>query len=87
MAAKKKHDWSRFVLRIIIKKSPSRVYKAWTDSAEISKWFTVKSEVEPRKNGRLYFEWLAGDKLETEVISAVKSKRSYHEGIEDILLK
>ena len=74
MTGVKKRDWSVFTLRIVIKKSPARVFKAWTDGKELSKWFTVKSEIEPKKNGRLYFEWLAGEKMDAWVISIVKNK-------------
>jgi len=62
------YDWTQFTQRILIKASPEKVFKAWTDQKEIVKWFTVKTELEPKKGGRLYFEWLAGDKLEAKVI-------------------
>jgi len=75
MPAKKKHDWSKFSLKIEIKAAPSRVFKAWTDPDIINKWFTVKTEFEPRKGGRIYFEWLAGDKFETRVLAIKKNER------------
>lgn len=76
MAAKsKKHDWSQFVLRVYINTKPEKVFKAWTDDKIVSKWFTQKTVIEPRKGGRLYFEWLAGDKLETKVKQILKDKK------------
>ena len=75
MPEKKKYDWSKFVLRIYIKASPARVFQAWTDDKIVTKWFTVKTVIEPKKNGRLYFEWLAGDKMEARVNSIVKNKK------------
>ncbi len=75
MPAKVKLDWSKFILKIEIKASPSRVFKAWTDADEINKWFTVKTEFEPVKGGKIYFEWLAGDKFETELLAIKKNER------------
>ncbi|MCP4582907.1 MAG: SRPBCC domain-containing protein [candidate division Zixibacteria bacterium] len=75
MAAKKKHDWSQFRLKIEIKASPTKVFKAWTDPKIISRWFTVKTEFEPVKGGRIYFEWLGGDKFETTVSAIRKNER------------
>jgi len=74
MPDKKKFDWSKFVLRIAISVPPEKVFQAWTDGTIVSKWFTVKSIIEPKKNGRVYFEWLAGDKMEAKVISISKNK-------------
>ncbi|MGB5107444.1 MAG: SRPBCC domain-containing protein [Candidatus Zixiibacteriota bacterium] len=75
MAAKsKKHDWTQFKLRVFINAKPGKVYKAWTDDKVVSKWFTEKTVIEPRKGGRLYLEWLAGDKLDTKVKQAHKNK-------------
>ena len=71
----KKFDWSKFFLRIAIKAPPEKVFKAWTDGKIVSKWFSVKAEIEPKKNGRIYYEWLANDKLETKVIEIVKNRK------------
>lgn len=68
----KPYDWTQFTQRVLIKAPPLRVFKAWTDPAEIVRWFTVKAELEPRKGGRLYFEWLAGDKFEGKIIRVRK---------------
>ncbi|MDH3892673.1 MAG: SRPBCC domain-containing protein [candidate division Zixibacteria bacterium] len=73
MAAKKKHDWSQFSMRVVIKAAPSRVYKAWTEGKELAKWFPVKAEFEARKGGRVYFEWLGDDKLDTTVLAVRKN--------------
>ncbi len=71
---KKKHDWSQFKLKIEVNRPVSTLFKAWTDGKLISKWFTVKAVIEPKRNGRIYFEWLAGDKMEARVVSIVKNK-------------
>ena len=93
MAQKITYDWSKFTLKIPIKKSPARVFKAWTDDKQVSNWFTVKTILEPKTNGRIYFEWLAGDKLETKFISVIKNKKivfpfgSHEEKVEVKFLK
>ena len=69
-----KHDWSQFKLQILINKPVSKVFEAWTNDKLVSKWFTEKTVIEPRKNGRLYFEWVAGDKMEAKVISISKNR-------------
>jgi uncharacterized protein YndB with AHSA1/START domain len=74
MAKQTTYDWTQFTLRIFIRKPPSRVFKAWTDAKLITAWFTEKTVFEPKKNGRIYFEWLAGDKFETRVDSIVKNR-------------
>jgi uncharacterized protein YndB with AHSA1/START domain len=74
LAHTKKHDWSQFVLRIFINKPVSRVFEAWTNDKIVSKWFTIKTVIEPKKNGRIYFEWLAGDKMEAKVLSISKNR-------------
>ena len=74
MSDKKPYDWTRFSLKIEIAAAPERVYRAWTDASELSAWFSVRAEIEPRKGGRLFFEWLGGDRLETNVL-AVRQNR------------
>jgi len=75
MAKPKKYDWSQFKLKVAISKSVATVFKAWTDDSVVSEWFTEKAVIEPRKNGRIYSEWLAGDKMEAKVTSI--SRNSY----------
>jgi len=76
MATKKpKYDWTQFKLRVFIAAKPEKVFAAWTNDRLVSKWFTEKTIIEPRKGGRLYFEWLAGDKLETKIVAIVKNKK------------
>jgi uncharacterized protein YndB with AHSA1/START domain len=74
MPEKKKYDWTQFKLRIEIKASPSRVFKAWTDDKLVSMWFTTKTIIEPKKNGRVYYEWLGGDKFDTRIIDIKKDR-------------
>ncbi len=71
----KPFDWTRFYLKIAINASPEKVFRAWTYAPEISKWFTVKTEFEAKKNGRIYFEWLGGDKMNDKVIAITKNRR------------
>jgi len=76
MATKKpQRDWTQFTLKIFIRASQAKVYKAWTNSTELANWFSEKAEIDPKKGGKLYFEWLAGDKLTTEVTSVTKNRR------------
>jgi uncharacterized protein YndB with AHSA1/START domain len=72
--AKPKYDWSQFTLRILIDAPVSKVFKAWTDQDQVSQWFTTRTEIQPRKGGRLYFEWVAGDKWESEVLAVRKNQ-------------
>jgi len=74
MPSSTKYDWSRFALKIPIAVSPQKVFRAWTDDKEIVKWFTIKAEIEPKKNGNIYFEWLAGDKFSSKVIAVRKNQ-------------
>ncbi len=69
-----KHDWSQFKLRLLINKPVSRVFEAWADGRIVSKWFTENALIEPRKNGRICFEWLAGDKMEAKVTAIAKNR-------------
>jgi uncharacterized protein YndB with AHSA1/START domain len=66
------YDWTQFTQRIVIKAPPAKVFKAWTDPSELIRWFPVKAELEPKKGGRLYLEWLAGDKFEGKIIRVRK---------------
>ena len=77
MAAKKTKpfDWTSFYLKIAINASPEKVFRAWTDAKELSSWFTVKTEFEAKKNGRIHFEWLGGDKMDAKVISITKNRQ------------
>jgi uncharacterized protein YndB with AHSA1/START domain len=74
MVKTRTYDWTQFTLRIAIRATPARVFKAWTHDQTVSRWFTEKTLIEPRRQGRIYFEWLAGDKLEAKVISIVKNR-------------
>jgi len=73
--AGKKYDWTQFKKRIEIKASPEKVFRAWTDDKIITRWFPIRAVIEPRKNGRLYFEWMTGDKLETKVVAVRRPNR------------
>ncbi len=72
---KKPFDWTQFFLRIAIDASPKKVFQAWTDDNIVPRWFTVKAEMEPKKKGGIYWEWLGGDKLETKTIDYVRNKK------------
>lgn len=74
MPEKKKRDWRQFRLKIEIAAKPEKVFRAWTDDRIVPRWFCVKAEIKPKKKGRLYFEWLGGDKLETRVIDIKKNR-------------
>jgi len=75
MPPKKKYDWTQFHLKIFIKATPEKVFKAWTDAATVSQWFTVKTEIIPKRGGLIYFEWLAGDKWETTFTEFAKNRK------------
>lgn len=72
---KPEYDWTQFTLRIFIAAKLEKVFAAWTNDWLVSKWFTEKTVIEPKKGGRLYFEWLAGDKLETKIVDIVKNRK------------
>ena len=71
----KPFDWTKFFLRIAIDTSPEKVFQAWTDDKIVTKWFTVKAEMEPKKKGRIFWEWLGCDKLDTKNIDFVPNKK------------
>jgi uncharacterized protein YndB with AHSA1/START domain len=68
-------DWTQFTLRIVIAAPVTRVFSAWTDDTIIIHWFTEIAKVEPKKNGAIHFEWLAGDKLDARFLAFEKNKR------------
>lgn len=70
----KPFDWTRFSLKIEIAAPPERVYAAWTTAAEVEAWFSVRCEIDARAGGRLFYEWLGGDRLEANVIAARKNR-------------
>jgi uncharacterized protein YndB with AHSA1/START domain len=74
MAKTPKFDWSQFKMRIFINKPVSKVFDAWTNDKIVSEWFTEKTVIEPRKDGRIYFEWTAGDNMEAKVVSISKNR-------------
>lgn len=74
MSESKVFDWTRFSLKIEIAAAPQRVFRAWTDSAELCAWFAVRNEIEPHVGGRLFFEWLGGDRLETKLLAVKKNR-------------
>lgn len=69
------YDWSQFTLRIAISASPEKVFKAWTHGPTIAKWFSVKAKMEPKKGGKVSFEWLGGDKMDDTVIAVTKNRK------------
>ena len=75
MSSSKSYDWTQFKQRILVKVEREQVFRAWTDETEIVKWFPEKAVIEPRKGGRLYFEWVGGDKLETTILEVRKPSR------------
>lgn len=56
MPEKKKQDWTQFGLKIELAAKPEKVFRAWTDDRIVLRWFCVKAEIEPKKDGCLYFE-------------------------------
>jgi len=71
----KPFDWTQFTLRIVIAVPVSRVFTAWTDDTIITRWFTEIAKVEPKKNGAIHFEWLAGDKLDARFLAFEKDRK------------
>lgn len=75
MPKSKPYDWTQFTLRIVINASPDKIFKAWTDEKIITKWFPIKAVIEPKKNGRIYFEWIGDVKHDAKVREVVKNKK------------
>ncbi|HER00156.1 MAG TPA: SRPBCC domain-containing protein [candidate division Zixibacteria bacterium] len=75
MVVPKKFDWSQFTLNIAIKAAPSKVYKAWTDSKEICKWFAYDAEVEPKKGGKFSLTDIYGNSFDMQMLGARKDSR------------
>jgi uncharacterized protein YndB with AHSA1/START domain len=73
MPESKPYDWTQFKMKIEIKATPQKVYKAWTDGREMAKWFPEKAEIVPKKGGRIYLEWLGGVKMDDKVTAARKN--------------
>jgi uncharacterized protein YndB with AHSA1/START domain len=75
MATLEKFDWSRFTLRIAVKAAASKVFKAWTDSKELCKWFAYDAEVEPHKGGKFSLTDLYGNTWELMFLAVRKNSR------------
>ena len=71
------YDWTQFTVKVDIKAAPRKVFQAWTDQRKIVKWFVEKAIIEPKKNGRLYLEWLTCDKSDDKII-AVRQDSLFH---------
>lgn len=72
MTDAKTYDWTQFTLKIMVAAPADKVFQAWTDDKVITKWFPVKATIEPVKGGRIYLEWLGGDKLDDKIIEIRK---------------
>lgn len=68
------YDWSQFTMKIEIGAHIDKVFRAWTDEKVIVKWFCVKANIVPERGGRIYFEWLAGDKMDKQIIDIRKPR-------------
>lgn len=75
MGAKKPYDWTKFSQHVFIKKPVARVFAAWTDDRQIVRWFPEKAEIEPRKGGIVRWEWLAGDKLDKQILVCQRNRQ------------
>ena len=75
MAKAFSYDWTQFRQRVFVKAEKERVFRAWTDDREIVKWFPERAVIEPRKGGRIYLEWIGGDKLDASIIQVRKPSR------------
>lgn len=49
---------------LVLRASPERVFAAWTDPAELSRWFGMRAEVDLRVGGRWRFVWTTGEHTE-----------------------
>lgn len=73
MPKKPKRDWTEFLLKVEINASPSRVYRAWTESKEVKRWFTYDGFVEPRKNGTFRQAFVDGMAFDSTVLAVKKN--------------
>jgi uncharacterized protein YndB with AHSA1/START domain len=74
MANKKKHDWTRFTVKIEIAAPLHRVFRAWTDTRSMRKWFFYDGVVEPRKSGKFGMVDVYGNLWEYSVLDARKDR-------------
>ncbi len=72
MPTKAKHDWTQFLLKVNINAVPSRVFRAWTVSKELNKWFTCGGSIEPRKGGTFRQIFLDGTTYDSQVLAVRK---------------
>ena len=76
MAQKSAFDWTRFTLKVRIKATPQKVFAAWTYGPTLASWFPEKAEVEPKKGGRFFLQFLhENDQLDAEITAITKNRR------------
>lgn len=74
MTNSKAYDWTRFTLKIFVGASQSKVFNAWLDDRQITKWFPSKARHDPRKGGAFHWEWPVGASYEGEFLSIKKNQ-------------
>jgi uncharacterized protein YndB with AHSA1/START domain len=52
------------VRELVLRASPERVFAAWTEPAELARWFGTRAEVDLRVGGRWRFVWATGEGTE-----------------------
>ncbi|MFH2057216.1 MAG: SRPBCC domain-containing protein [bacterium] len=72
MPPKAKHDWTQFLLKVNINAAPARVFRAWTMSSELNKWFTYSGSIDPHKGGTFRQVFIDGTTFDSEVLEIRK---------------
>lgn len=73
---RKPYDWTQFTVKVEIRATPARVFRAWTNQTEITRWFVSEAILEPRKGGRFYMKFLTGVSGD-ETVLAIQKDRSF----------
>lgn len=68
------YDWTQFTEKIEIAVPIEKAYRAWTDDAEITKWFVNQAVIEQKKGGRFFMAFLTGVQAEEKVLGIRKNR-------------
>ena len=74
--ARQKTATRKVDLKIWIRATPERVFKALTDAKELDRWFLANAATEPRLGGKFRISWSKrGDYIDSKFVAFVPGKK------------
>lgn len=75
---KKKYDWTQFTQKVAVAAPVEKVFRMWTDPAQLKTWFPADAKINLKKGGEYEWKLAAGVKEKGKVLSVRKpSKLSF----------